>query len=168
MLKFIFLWLKRWLYRAFINTSSVGYGAATKSEATITLFVSINGTISKLKSKRDKIIFISIIANFCPIQFRAPALNGIKANGWREVSSREFVSWRNRSGLKTNGFLKFSGSVCITSVAFFRSIKVMFNYTVESILFTTNAWERFCLIWVTCSMNSKGLIEEIIVFSINR
>jgi len=125
-LKFIFLWLKRWLYRAFINTSSVGYGAATKSEATITLFVSINGTISKLKSKRDKIIFISIIANFCPIQFRAPALNGIKANGWREVSSREFVSWRNRSGLKTNGSLKFSGSVCITSVAFSRSIKVQY------------------------------------------
>ena len=94
-----------YFYRAFICTSSVGYGAVTRSAVILSFFVSINGTILKLKSKRDKIIFISIIANFCPMQFRAPALNGIKENGWRTVSSGEFAFSRNRSGLKTVGSL---------------------------------------------------------------
>ena len=78
------------LYRALILTSRVGYGAAKRSAVTVTFFVAFTGTISKLNSKRDKIIFISIIANFCPMQFLEPALNGIKANGWRLFLSREF------------------------------------------------------------------------------
>ena len=133
-----------------IFIKSFSYGALSPSEATsknynhqITSSVFKTGFISNSSSNIDKIIFISIMANFWPIQFRVPALsvvfvwilrklifvppryrlnqvkrflNGINENGCRVFDEDSFVSSRNRAGLKSNGFSKFSSSVWINSV----------------------------------------------------
>ena len=119
-----------------IFMTSFSKGALRPSEATITSSVFKTGFISKSSNNIDKIIFISIIANFWPIQFRVPALltvfqvprklivkiikktilNGINANGCRFLNKFSLTGSKNRSGLNSDGFSKFSSSVWINSV----------------------------------------------------
>ena len=120
-----------------IFMTSFSKGALRPSEATITSSVFKTGFILKSSSSIERIIFISIIANFWPIQFRVPALltvlqiprkfimkiikktvlNGINENGCRFLNSFSLTGSKNRSGLNSDGFSKFSSSVWINSVA---------------------------------------------------
>lgn len=66
------------------------------------------GKISKLRIIFEIQVFISNIANFCPIQFLGPALNGTNAYG---LLSRTF-SGKNRSGSYFSGSGYIAGFLC--------------------------------------------------------
>ena len=103
--------------------NKLGHGELTKSDATVWLkvswvlisFIKFDNTTCcgvKVKVRRSILstTFSSVIANFCPMQLRAPAENGMKLKGWR------LLSCKNLSGLNVFGSWKCAGSICMKYV----------------------------------------------------